>query len=369
MQSEPLIHLVAAARPNFMKVAPLYHALNGADWCRVALVHTGQHYDFNMSATFFADLGLPDPDVHLGVGSGTHAEQTASVMLAYERQLLQEPPAWVVVAGDVNSTLSCTLAAKKLNLRVAHLEAGLRSFDRSMPEEINRLVTDVLADLLWTPSPDADENLRREGIPPERIVRVGNIMIDSFVMLQENIAARATWASVGVEPDCYGVVTLHRPANVDHPDRLASIVDTLVRLSAALPLVFPLHPRTRAKLVEFGLVQRLERAGGMVLLEPQGYTSFMSLVTRARLVLTDSGGVQEETTYLGIPCLTLRETTERPITITEGTNRLVSVESLVACVTEVLDGRWPKGRRPDLWDGRTAQRVAASLRSHLQATT
>lgn len=358
-----LIHLVAGARPNFMKIAPLYHALKGHGWCRVVVVHTGQHYDYNMSAAFFADLGLPDPDVHLGVGSGSHSEQTAGVMIAYERVLIENRPDWVVVVGDVNSTLAGTLAAKKLNIRVAHLEAGLRSFDRTMPEEINRVVTDVLADLLLTPSPDADENLRREGIPVQRIARVGNIMIDSFEMLKDKIAAQMSWLGLGLDPGSYGVVTLHRPANVDRKDKLEAIVDALVRLSLKIPIAFPVHPRTKMRIADFGLLERLQQTRDVRLLDPMGYCAFMSLVTQSCVVITDSGGIQEETTYLGIPCLTLRENTERPVTVSQGTNRLVVVEELETCCQTILDGRWPKGRRPELWDGHTAQRVVESLRA------
>ncbi|MEK6256417.1 MAG: UDP-N-acetyl glucosamine 2-epimerase, partial [Chloroflexota bacterium] len=248
----PVIHLIAAARPNFMKVAPLYHALKQTDWCQPLLVHTGQHYDDNMSGSFLRDLNLPAPDIHLNVGSGSHAEQTAGVMLAYEKICLATPPDWIVVVGDVNSTLACSITAKKLWLPVAHLEAGLRSRDRSMPEEINRIVTDALCDLLWTPSPDADENLRNEGVPAEKIVRVGNIMMDSYEMLRSKIEADQTLLSFDLAPSSYAVVTLHRPANVDSVENLSTLVNRLVEISARIPLVFPVHPRTRSRLDEFG---------------------------------------------------------------------------------------------------------------------
>ncbi len=356
------VHLIAAARPNFMKVAPLMHALQGQDWCRVALVHTGQHYDAAMSDAFFRDLRLSAPDVNLGVGSGSHAAQTAGVMLAYEKLCQQNRPDWTVVVGDVNSTMACAITASKMGIRVAHLEAGLRSRDRSMPEEINRLVTDAVADLLWTPSPDADENLRAEGVPEERIRRVGNIMIDSYELLRDRIAAAGAPARMGLKGGAYGVLTLHRPANVDTEDSLRQHLNAVCAVAKRLPLVFPVHPRTRARLEAFGLLDALRRAEGMHLTDPLGYIEFMSLVRDSRLVVTDSGGIQEETTCLHIPCLTLRENTERPITVTLGTNRLVRCEELEARVDDVLEGRWPHGQVPELWDGHTACRVAQSLR-------
>jgi len=361
--SAQLVHLIAAARPNFMKVAPLYHALVREAWCEVRLVHTGQHYDANMSDAFFSDLALPEPDHHLGVGSGTHAEQTAGVMVAYERVCLERRPDWIVVVGDVNSTVACALVGAKLCIPVAHLEAGLRSRDRTMPEEINRIVTDALADVLWTPSPDADRNLRREGVADERIERVGNIMIDSFELLREQIEGDGTRRSLGLEAGAYGVVTLHRPANVDRRETLSELVAQLRGVAGRISLVFAVHLRTRARLEAFGLGQALEQTPGLRLIEPLGYVPFMGLVRSARLVITDSGGIQEETTYLGIPCLTLRENTERPITVSEGTNRLVRPGELGEAVEKVLNGTGAAGRRPELWDGATAARVVASLRA------
>ena len=355
------VHLVAAARPNFMKVAPLWHALAAAPDFAPVLIHTGQHYDANMSDDILADLDLPAPDHHLGIGSGSHAEQTGRVMIAYEALATEERPDWLVVVGDVNSTAACALAGAKLGVPVVHLEAGLRSRDRTMPEELNRLVTDVLADVLWTPSPDADDNLRAEGIPHERISRVGNIMLDSFEMVRPKAEAAGVPAELGLADGGYGVVTLHRPSNVDAPDSLAGLVEALAAVQRELPLVFPVHPRTARRLDETGLRSTLERSG-VRLIEPVAYVRFMSLVLGAAAAITDSGGIQEETTYLGIPCLTLRENTERPITIEQGTNRLVTAATLPAALREALAGtRAPV--RPEYWDGRTAGRCVADLRA------
>jgi UDP-N-acetylglucosamine 2-epimerase (non-hydrolysing) len=358
-----IFHLIAAARPNFMKIAPLYHALNAArDWAEPVIVHTGQHYDANMSDAFFADLRLPTPNHNLEIGSGSHAEQTGGVMIAYERLCLAAPPDWVIVVGDVNSTLACGLVAKKLCLNLAHLEAGLRSRDRTMPEEINRIATDAIADLLWTPSEDADDNLRAEGVAPERIVRVGNIMIDSYELVRDRIATQDMAEQLGLAPQDFAVVTLHRPANVDHRDTLAQIVTALRAVSRQLRLVFVVHPRTRKRLEDFGLMSEIVAASGITMIEPVGYIQFMSLVRESRLVITDSGGVQEETTYLDIPCMTLRDTTERPITVMQGTNRLVTPDILERSIAAAIAGDWPHGRCPALWDGHTAGRVVDSLR-------
>ncbi len=378
------IHLIAAARPNFMKIAPLYHALKSKEWVDPVIVHTGQHYDLNMSDVFFEDLGIPEPAIHLGVGSGTHATQTGKVMMSYEKVLLEKNPDLVVVVGDVNSTMAATLAAVKINYGstnaknsadqelsavsyelgrplVAHLEAGLRSFDRTMPEEINRLVTDALADILWTPSADADGNLIREGISKDKIQRVGNIMIDSLEMLRDKIQTQTTLNDFGLKPQEYGLVTLHRPSNVDNPETLKNLCKTLIEISKKAPLVFPVHPRTRKNAETFGLLAELEKAEHLLILEPLNYVRFMNLVFNCRFALTDSGGIQEETTYLGIPCVTLRPNTERPITVSQGTNRLSTLDDL----EETVDGMLAEKIRPEcnipLWDGKTAGRVVNSI--------
>lgn len=360
-----IIHLIGAARPNFMKIAPVYHALSSADWCNPEIIHTGQHYDINMSATFFQDLGLPGPDLNLEVGSGSHAAQTAGVMVAYEQVCLERRPDWIIVVGDVNSTLACALVGAKLCIPVAHLEAGLRSRDRTMPEEINRLVTDAIADLLWTPSPDADGNLRAEGVPEDKIDLVGNIMIDSYELLRDKIKRAGTRKKLALEKAQYGVVTLHRPSNVDSRATLTLLVEQLQRVARKIPLVFAVHPRTRSRLAEFRLMDVIAKAPGLSVIEPLSYIPFMSLVQESKLVITDSGGIQEETTYLNIPCLTLRDTTERPITISQGTNKLVKPGALYDAVDAVLRKDWGSGRCPELWDGQTASRIVNSLKKRL----
>src|SRR5215207_7368573 len=357
---------VVGARPNFMKVAPIVEAMRrrAADFAPVVL-HTGQHYDERMSDAFFRDLGLPTPDVHLGVGSGSHAQQTAAVMQRFEPVVLEHQPDWVLVVGDVNSTLACALVCSKLGVRVAHVEAGLRSRDRAMPEEINRVLTDQLSDLLLTPSEDADRNLLAEGIPAERIRFVGNVMIDSLFKQLGRAAGSRVREGLGLAGADYAVVTLHRPSNVDDPGVLGGILSALARIGGRLPVIFPIHPRTRKNLEEFGLTEAGARGAGVRFVEPLGYLDFLRLYSGARLVLTDAGGIQEETTALGIPCLTLRENTERPVTVELGTNRVVGTDDarIVAEAESALErartGEPP--RVPPLWDGRTAERILDAL--------
>jgi UDP-N-acetylglucosamine 2-epimerase (non-hydrolysing) len=352
---------IVGARPNFMKMAPLIAAIQARSHAaQQILVHTGQHYDEAMSATFFRDLAMPPPDINLEVGSGTHAEQTARVMLAFEPVLLEQQPDWVVVVGDINSTLACALVAAKQNIRVAHVEAGLRSGDRTMPEEINRILTDQLADLLLTPSADADENLRREGINPDKIVRVGNVMIDTLFQQLKRAEQSQVLDEWRLARGNYAVLTLHRPANVDDEQTLRGIFRALAQVAGELPVVFPAHPRTQARLRAFNI----ELPTNMLVLPPLGYQDFLHLWSNARLVLTDSGGLQEETTALGIPCLTLRDNTERPITVTQGTNQVVgrNPARIAAAAVKVLHSPPPEAPPvPDMWDGHAAERIVEAL--------
>ncbi|MHB8910400.1 MAG: non-hydrolyzing UDP-N-acetylglucosamine 2-epimerase [Syntrophales bacterium] len=394
--------LVAAARPNFMKIAPLMRAIadhnrQNGNPVRPLLVHTGQHYDDNMSDAFFRDLNIPAPDIHLGIGSGSHAEQTGRVLIAFGEVLLTERPDLVIVVGDVNSTMACTLAAAKLHIPVAHVEAGLRSFDRRMPEEINRLVTDTVADYLFTPSPDGDQNLLREGVPKEKIFLVGDIMVDSLLFNLERAkktdilerlglsrastcagagsvtAAQAATGTAASETAPYALLTLHRPANVDSPETFGRILQGLRRVADRIPILFPIHPRTRKQIATFGLEEAFDfqNAGttplfspaGIHCFEPMGYLDFLNLMAHAKLVFTDSGGIQEETTVLDIPCITIRDTTERPITLTEGTNVLAGDDpvKIFEEANRALDGRRRRGRCPAIWDGHTAERIVRIL--------
>jgi UDP-N-acetylglucosamine 2-epimerase (non-hydrolysing) len=351
---KPLVHVVGA-RPNFMKAAPLVASLSSE--VDQILVHTGQHYDRNMSEVFFSELSLPEPDVNLGVGGGSHSYQTAEIMKRLDTWFEANRVDKVVVYGDVNSTVAAALVCAKCSISLVHVEAGLRSFDRTMPEEVNRLVTDQLADVLLTPSADADENLMREGISGDKIFLVGNVMIDTLTRLRSSALARWENLASSFPRGDFGLITLHRPSNVDDPGRLELISEALREISSDIPLVFPMHPRTRQRLNDLG------QSSSLIVMEPQGYLDFLALQSHAKFVITDSGGVQEESTYLGIPCLTLRPNTERPITVQVGTNTVVGEEpsQLVDEVKRILDGKGKVGQIPPLWDGQTANRMAAVL--------
>jgi len=347
-----------------MKIAPVIDEMRRRS-SRIdpLLVHTGQHYDESMSDSFFEDLQIPRADINLEIGSGSHSEQTARIMVAFEQVLLKYSADWVVVVGDVNSTMAATLVAAKMLISVAHVEAGLRSGDRTMPEEVNRVVTDALADLLLTPSRDADENLLREGVAQEKIRFVGNVMIDSLYRNLERARHSKVLERLNVEPGQFCAMTLHRPSNVDDKQTLSGIVDALEVIAERLPIVFPVHPRTRERLKQFGLSERLSKQKSVLLTDPLGYLDFLQLYSNSRLVLTDSGGVQEETTVLGIPCLTLRHNTERPITVTDGTNRIVGndPERIKSAAFAVLDESARRKRSPELWDGHAAVRIVDAI--------
>lgn len=354
---------IVGARPNFMKIAPIIEAMNRhRDRINQMLVHTGQHYDQKMSKAFFEDLGMPRPDIDLGVGSGSHAEQTARIMVEFEKVCIREKPDLIIVVGDVNSTMACAITAKKLGIKVAHVEAGLRSGDMSMPEEINRLCTDVLCDYLFTTDHFANENLRREGIPEEKIFFVGNVMIDTL-MKHKKAAAKLDLADkFGLEPGKYATLTLHRPSNVDDKNTLQEILEALTQIARELPIVFPIHPRTRKMADLFGLSHYFSsgnRAEGIWTVEPLGYLDFLHLNMHAKMVLTDSGGLQEETTVLGIPCITMRENTERPVTCEIGTNVIVGnkPDSILAAAEKIFHSTGIKGKIPEKWDGKAAERI------------
>ena len=358
------IIVVAGARPNFMKVAPIiqqirHRASHGEPGLEYRLIHTGQHYDLAMSDVFFRELGIPAPDINLGVGSGSHAAQTASVMLKFEPACIGEQPDWVVVVGDVNSTLACTLVCAKLGIKVAHVEAGLRSFDRRMPEEVNRVVTDALADLLLTPSADGDANLLREGISADRIRRVGNVMIDTLVANLDKARRSDMPTKYSLSLRGFVYVTLHRPSNVDDPHHLSRVIQEINGVARRLPVVFPIHPRTRKMLAALETQVPIDAA--VHLIEPVGYHDSLWLTEHARFVLTDSGGIQEESTFLGTPCLTLRPNTERPITIEIGTNQLTQLDCLAADAERLLLEHGRRGAIPEYWDGRTAERIVDAL--------
>jgi len=354
-----IIHVVGA-RPNFMKAAPVMSALAQHESVEQMLIHTGQHYDANMSEIFFHELGLPKPDINLEVGSASHAVQTAEIMRLFEQVILNHQPDWVLVYGDINSTVAAAIVCAKLLVPIAHVEAGLRSFDRTMPEEINRLLTDQVANLLFTPSSDGNEHLKREGVAEEKIHLVGNVMIDTLIRLLPE--AKKRWSALQKQLNLgkYGLATLHRPSNVDDPDMLRQLLEALDSIGRSLPLVFPVHPRTRNRIVDLGLT---ELTAHLHMVDPVGYLDFLALQAHATMIITDSGGIQEESTYLGVPCLTVRENTERPITITTGTNILIGQDMVLlqAEATKILRGKAKKGGIPPLWDGKTGERIADIL--------
>lgn len=367
------IILVAGARPNFMKIAPLMKEFRKHEQFDPLIVHTGQHYDDNMSDLFFRQLNIPKPDINLEVGSDSHARQTARIMERFEKVCIDEKPDLVIVVGDVNSTAACTLVASKLHIKTAHYEAGLRSRDKSMPEEINRMVTDAICDLYFTTSKDADGNLVQEGIDSERIHMVGNLMIDTLANNLErtkNITVELETldkSKVVIGSDLkkyeYGVMTFHRPANVDSEKSLNKLVNIWQKIGEDLPLIFPAHPRTIKNAEQYGLLEKMKDTENLILTEPIGYLEFINLLRNARIVLTDSGGIQEETTYMGIPCLTVRPNTERPITIWEGTNKLINIDEIESEVEKILQGQTKSGQRPKYWDGKSAKRIAKILMS------
>lgn len=362
---------IVGARPNFVKIAPILAAMRHHPEIDAKLIHTGQHYDYAMNQAFFEDLAIPNADVSLGIGSGSHATQTAAIMVAFETWCIEEKPDLVLVVGDVNSTLACSLAARKLQIPVAHVEAGLRSGDMTMPEEINRRLTDPISDLLFVSEPSGVDHLRREGIDDDQIHLVGNVMIDTLFRHRDAAQALRISDKLGVLPKGYGVVTMHRPSNTDDPKMLANLLDTLIRIAERLPLVFPMHPRTRSAIDKAGLGAMLEspRAKGLRIVDPMRYLEFIGLILDARLVLTDSGGLQEETTALGVPCLTMRENTERPITCELGTNKLIGqdVNALYRHVIKTLEQPWPDTPRIDTWDGRAAERIVNVILSWWRA--
>jgi UDP-N-acetylglucosamine 2-epimerase (non-hydrolysing) len=362
---------VVGARPNLMKIAPLVEEMKRYAEIEQILVHTGQHYDHQMSRIFFDQLDIPEPDIYLGVGSGSHSEQTAKVMMGFEPVVLEKSPDLVVVVGDVNSTLACALVAAKLNVKVGHVEAGLRSFDRTMPEEINRILTDHVADLLFTTEREANKNLLREGIAEHKIHFVGDVMIDTLIRHKDQALALDVLGRLGVSAGEYALLTLHRPSNVDDPHVLNGILDALKEIQTLLPVIFPAHPRTVKRLREFSLHNRLTSMQHLTVLEPYGYLEFLNLMMNAKLVLTDSGGIQEETTLVGVPCLTLRMNTERPVTLNEGTNKLVGCnpENIVAHTVQVLRDGVKAPSLPELWDGRAAERIVGVILKEAKCTS
>jgi UDP-N-acetylglucosamine 2-epimerase (non-hydrolysing) len=367
--SDISVFLVGGARPNFVKVAAVYKAITANPKFRTTLIHTGQHYDERLSEVFFRDLDLPQPDIRLEVGSESQGVQTARILERFEKIVVEGKPDLVIVVGDVNSTLACALAAVKVvypsgrRPKVAHVEAGLRSFDRTMPEEINRVLTDCISDFLFTTEESAGMHLVREGVPADRVFFVGNVMIDTLLEQTQRATALRTWEAAGVKDHEYAVLTLHRPSNVDDPRTLTNLIETLCEVGRKIPMIFPAHPRTALRLRDLKLEAVISGNGGLQLMPPMGYIEFLSLMSHARVVLTDSGGIQEETTIFGIPCLTLRENTERPVTVTHGSNTLVGTNSemILEAVTRILAGEVKLATVPDLWDGKAAQRIVQVL--------
>jgi len=360
------IHVVVGARPNQMKAAPLLRALREHPNFQPILVDTGQHYDHEMAGIFMQQFGMGEPDFALEVGSGTHGAQTAKILEKYESLLLKDPPAASVVIGDINSTVACALAASKLGIPVVHLEAGLRSWDRGMPEELNRIVTDHLADLLWTPSPDGDENLLASGIDASKIKRVGNIMIDTLVAMKPAVEASRFLEEISLQHDEYVMVTLHRPSNVDVPETLDSLLNELLMVAQGMDIIWPLHPRTKARVESLGRMKELADNQAIHLMGPLGYIDFMNGIMHSVCVITDSGGIQEETTWLGVPCITLRPNTERPITITEGSNVLATAQTLQTELAKLKNKDFGNQNQIEFWDGKTAQRCVKSLEEFLK---
>ncbi len=355
---------VVGARPNFMKIAPIQRRMQQfPDDFQPILIHTGQHYDERMSKLFFEDLQLPQPDVYLGVGSASHAVQTANIMIRFEEICLKQNPDLIIVVGDVNSTIACSLVATKLHIPVAHIEAGLRSFDRNMPEEINRLLTDAISSYLFTTEESGTNNLLKEGVDSSKIHFVGNVMIDSLQYFSDIARQSAILQELNLTPQNYALVTLHRPSNVDDPDNFERILDAFEKIQEDIPIIFPIHPRTEKNIRSFGFEERIGAMKNLRLIAPAGYLDFMRLLRKCKFVMTDSGGIQEETTFLGIPCLTLRETTERPVTVDIGTNEIVGTNTgkIVRSAGKVLSGEWKKGAIPELWDGRAAERIVEVL--------
>jgi UDP-N-acetylglucosamine 2-epimerase (non-hydrolysing) len=354
---------VAGARPNFMKIAPLMREMKKYPEIHPILVHTGQHYDDRMSKLFFQDLQIPKPDIDLEVGSASHAVQTAKIMVAFEQELLKEQPDLIVVVGDVNSTIGCALPAVKLHIPVAHVEAGLRSFDREMPEEINRLLTDAISDYLFVTEPSGEKNLLREGVSKDKIYFVGNVMIDTLLANKAKAEQSFILQTLNLSPQKYAVLTLHRPSNVDDRETFLRILDALEEIQTHLPIIFPVHPRSRKRIDEFELTARVAKMKNFCLIEPLGYLDFLKLTAEAKFVLTDSGGIQEETTILRVPCITLRENTERPITVQQGTNVIVGTNTgrILEESHSILNGKVITSQMPDLWDGNAAERIVKIL--------